>query len=99
MFRGSSAAQEIFLLMPFSVTKSATRLTKLHIILNCIKFLGGTYNCIIDKRMEVLLEGLHMMLTIDYVPVELVGKNVRPMKKKKTEWNLQSGLQGINDEI
>ncbi|CAI9292526.1 unnamed protein product [Lactuca saligna] len=44
------------------------------------------------KRMEVLLEGLHMMLTIDYVPAELVGKNVRPMKKKKTQWDLQSGL-------
>ncbi|CAH1414478.1 unnamed protein product [Lactuca virosa] len=30
------------------------------------------------------------------LPAELVGKNVRPMKKKKTQWDLQSGLQRLD---
>ncbi|CAI9293930.1 unnamed protein product [Lactuca saligna] len=38
----------------------------------------------------------YMMLTTDYVPAELVGKNVRPMKKKKTQWDLQSDLQRLD---
>ncbi|KAI3701185.1 hypothetical protein L2E82_45833 [Cichorium intybus] len=39
----------------------------------------------------------YMMMTSDYLPSELaVGKNVRPIKKKKIQWDLQSDLQKLD---
>ncbi|KAI3701171.1 hypothetical protein L2E82_45818 [Cichorium intybus] len=38
----------------------------------------------------------YMMMTSDYLPAELVGKNVRPIKKKKTQWDLESDLQKLD---
>lgn len=34
----------------------------------------------------------YMIMSSDCLPAELVGKNVRPIKRKKTQWDLQSDL-------